>query len=203
VDLRSVFMPCPMRAKKPIRRPRSSFPLAAAALIFAALVSGCGSGAQSTHTTTRATRPHLPPGHYPANYSSPQDALVTRQDVRAAGANSPYGALLRWWRALQSKNLRAARRAFTKSADTSGLAREVRRLSLDTARPKLLHVRTRNGSAQVHAVVNAGKFARSNPDKVRYISQTPALFQLRRQGKRWKLTNDAYLAQELKANLGQ
>jgi hypothetical protein len=178
-----------------------------ARLVAAALASilaltwfaaGCGSSGKST---TTASLPKI---------TSLHDLLVTRARIEAAGTDTPSRALLRWWRALQLRDITAARRAYARSADIgrSGTRRpslrdEIRSLSdsLRRSRPEILDVVETPDAARVSAVINAAVFL--NPTTVLLVRQTPASFRLKREAGRWKLANDDYLTQRLEAKMAK
>jgi hypothetical protein len=175
----------------------------ASIVVLAALVAGCGSSGQTTSTSTAS--PTAP------RFDGPSDLLVTDADIAAAGQGSPYAALLRWWRDLQSQDVAAARTAYAKSVDTSTLGHEVRVLSyppkfdyqgdhplpsdaLQRSRPFLITPTRHDRTARLFTTIDAAVFDTSDPSKVVFVSQTPAFFRLVREGGEWKLANDDYLA---------
>src|SRR5947207_1990796 len=95
-------------------------------LVLAAFVAGCSASAQETTTTSTSTSsvPKTVP-----RLSGASDLLITHQRLADAGRNSPYGVLLRWWQALQSGNVGAARSFYARSVDTSALGREIHSLT--------------------------------------------------------------------------
>jgi hypothetical protein len=184
-------------------------------LVLSATAVGCGSANPATSTTTTSSAPRTAP-----RITGPSDLLVRSSEVHKVGERSPYGVLLRWWRALQSQDVAAARAEFAKSVDTSGLPREIRELSypprldyqgdnplpsdaLQRSRPKRIEVTKHDGSVRMFTVINAAVFEKSDPSKVRFVSQTPTYFTLVNEGGKWKLANDDYLAQALTTRPGK
>jgi hypothetical protein len=209
---RSVFM-LSMSAPDPIRRLSSRGPALAAWILLLTALAGCSSTARTTTTTTTTTTASAP--RTVPLINGPRDLLVMNKEVRRVGEASPYGVLLRWWRALQAQDLAAARKAYARSVDTSALAREIRGLSypprfdyrgnhplvsdaLQRSRPKRVEVTEHGGIVRLFAVINAAVFDKSDPNKVVFVSQTPVYFELKQQGGQWKLANDDYLAQALR-----
>jgi hypothetical protein len=169
-----------------------------AVLILTGLAAGCGS---SGHSRKEATVPDI---------TSRSDLLVTKEDIEAAGEGSPYAALLRWWRALQSGEVGAAKTAYANSFDPRDrlaelpgltLRGEIRALAytLDTSRPQLLDSVTKERTARLSVVIDSAAFSESDPTDVVFIWQEPVTFRLELEGAEWKLANDDYLVQALEA----
>jgi hypothetical protein len=181
--------------------------MSVASIFVLATLAACGSSGQTTTTTTTTTA--AAPRTVPRIHG-PSDLLVGNKEVKRVGESSPYGALLRWWQALQSKDVTAARAAYAKSVDTSAVGHEIRRLSyppaldyrgshplpsdaLQRSRPKRVSVSKHGGTVRLFTVINAAVFDKSHPDKVVFVSQTPTYFELKQEGAKWKLANDDYL----------
>jgi hypothetical protein len=167
----------------------------ASVLVLAALAAGCGSSGGGT----TAGRP---------NITSMHDLRVTRQELAAAGKASPSAALLRWWRALQLKDIAAARAAYARSVNLGrgdgrrlSLRAEIGALSfyLRRSRPEIVDVTEMDGKARVSTVIDAAVF--KSPTAVKLIKQTPVSFQLRREAGTWKLANDDYLKQNVQIHV--
>jgi hypothetical protein len=151
--------------------------------------------------------------------SGPSDLLVTDREVRHVGEKTPFGAVLRWWQALQAKNVKAARAAYATSVDTSSVGREIRLLSyppeldyrgdhplpsvaLQRSLPDSREVTKHDGTVRLLTVINGAVFDKSDPNKVVFVSQTPTAFQLTREGGEWKLANDDFLKQAVTTRPG-
>jgi len=167
----------------------------ASVLVLTALAAGCGSSGESTADG----RPNITRLH---------DLRVTRQQLAAAGKGSPSAALLRWWRALQLKDVAAAEAAYARSVNLRRTDR--RRLSLRgeilalsfylrRSRPEIVDVRETDGIARLSTVIDAARF--KGPTQVKLIRQTPTSFELRREAGTWKLANDDYLKQNVQIHV--
>ena len=142
---------------------------------------------------------------------------MTSKDVHAAGKGSPYAALLRWWRALQAQDIGAARAAYAKSVDTSAVGREIRGLTfaphldyrgdhvvgafaLTRLHPGLVDATRHGATTRLYTLINGAVFDKSDPSRAVLVAHTPAVFEFDRENGEWKLANDGYLAQMLKAH---
>jgi hypothetical protein len=198
-----------MPVADPSRRPTRLGSVSVASIFVIATLAACGSSGQTTTTTTTTTT--AAPRTVPRIHG-PSDLLVGNKEIKRVGEGSPYGALLRWWQTLQSKDVAAARAAYAKSVDTTAVGREIRQLSyppgldyrgshplpsvaLQRSRPKRVSVSKHDGTVRVFAVINAAVFDKSHPNKVVFVSQTPTYFELEQVGAKWKLVNDDYLEQ--------
>jgi hypothetical protein len=205
-----------MPAADPSRR-STRLGLASAALILACstLAAGCSSSGQTVASTTSTSSvPDTAP-----QISGPSDLLVTDREVRHVGEKTPFGAVLRWWQALQAKNVKAARAAYATSVDTSSVGREIRLLSyppeldyrgdhplptvaLQRSLPDSREVTKHDGTVRLLTVINGAVFDKSDPNKVVFVSQTPTAFRLTREGGEWKLANDDFLKQAVTTRPG-
>jgi hypothetical protein len=189
------------RTEKPldIRRRALKWVSLASILVLAALAPGCGSSSQSTTAAAPTVRP--------PNIKSLHDLLVTAKDVKAAGPGSPSGVLLGWWRALQLHDVGAASSAYARSVNVNwggqqpSLLGELNGLSyaLQRSRPKVVDVVHNGGKVHLSVVIANGVF--QDPTTVTFIRQTPASFELTKEGGEWKLANNDYLRQTLEAQV--
>jgi hypothetical protein len=160
-------------------------------MALAAFTVGCSSSGESTTTPIRP------------DIKSLSDLRVTPQDVAAAGRNSPSAALLTWWRAIQAGDVRLAREAYGKSVNTAAVPNQVKRLKdfLVRSRPDIRNVDTKDGTARLTTLVDAARFSTADPSKLLIVLQTPTTFRLEREGGKWKLADNDYLAQLFKAEV--
>lgn len=155
-------------------RRRSTVPVIALALAAIALV-GCG---------TDESR-QGPPFH-PGNIQGPRSLLLSRDDVRGIGASSPYGVVLRWWRALQAGNAQALKRNYAGHVTTRAGRRQIRDFRLRYAQPVVPTVDEQGGQATVDVIVRAAVPLGDVPHVVG-IHDFPASFDLVRRPSGWKL----------------
>jgi hypothetical protein len=166
----------------------------AAILVLAALAAGCGSSAQGEGRSQ--TRP---------NIKRIADLQVTSKDIHRAGPNSPGGALLHWWQALQLGEIATARDAYASSADTTHLYNEVKHLEYYIIRshPEIVEGKARGGRARLHTTIDEATFREGNPNELLVVFQTLTSFRLVRENGDWKLANNHYLAQLFREKTGR
>ena len=153
-------------------------------MALAVFAVGCGSSGQG-------------PTPGPSPIGSIHDLRVTTEDAKAPARNSPSATLLRWWHALQARDIRAVRDAYAKRVDTAALPLEIKHLHyfLVRSRPKIVGVTMADRTALMGTVVDAARFRRSDPSQLLVVIKTPTSFKFEREGGKWKLANDDYLKQ--------
>ena len=65
------------------------------------------------------------PPFQPSNIDNPSSLLITNSDIQAAGPTTPYGVLLRWFQALQTRNVNRVRRSYAKPISAAEARRQV------------------------------------------------------------------------------
>jgi hypothetical protein len=93
---------------------RSRALIAVLTLVLIAFSQGCG-------TDENRDGPPFEPG----NITSPQSLLITNGDIEEAGASTPYGAVLRWWQALQLGDVKGVQRGYARQISSREAAREI------------------------------------------------------------------------------
>jgi hypothetical protein len=132
---------------------------------------------------------------------TPQALLVTESEIQDAGADTPTGALLAWWQALQFADAKTAARAYAAGVmDEERIAEQLRVAGPPSlATPEVEEVTIRNGNALVYAVVVSATVTKS--DRIDTISRRPVTFRLTRDDGKWLLVDNDFLAQRAAAAL--
>jgi hypothetical protein len=131
------------------------------------------------------------PPFEPGNIEAPESLLVTDSDIEAVGASTPYGAILRWWQALQSGDLEGVERSFGGELPRRDAIRQIEEFRPPTSQPIDPRVETQGYLAMVHVVVRAAKELPDTPGVVR-INDYRVTFPLVRRADGWKLVVGAY-----------
>jgi hypothetical protein len=122
----------------------------------------------------------------------PSELRLTEADVAAAPEDGPYRELLRWWRALQAGDAKAAASSYARGAKPSGLEAQLRGLEgLETARPFLISPRVSGDRATLRVVIRSAFTQAENG--VTVVDDLPYTFELKREGGAWKLADNRYL----------
>jgi hypothetical protein len=95
------------------------------------------------------------PPFEPADIQSPQSLLITNSDIEGAGASTPYGAVLRWWQALQLGDVERVKRSYAGPISSREATREIDGLQPRFSQPIKPQVRTRGNLAAVEVHVRA------------------------------------------------
>lgn len=136
----------------------------------------------------------------PRQIQSAKDLLVTKSDIREAGADTAGGTLLRWWQALQFGDVPTAMTLYSTPPPESELERQLKKLKsiLAVTRLEIHEQDTSDGDeARVLAVLRSASFGESGP----VISDTPATFVLRREGEDWRLPDNSWVEERYEAQL--
>jgi hypothetical protein len=159
----------------------------------------------------------------PARVQSPRDLLVTEQQIDAVGRGTPAGVVLRWWQALQYRDLPEAKAAYSRDVDLGGfigttrkggqlealpnLTRSLGGASVRQAAVELSSLVTRSrpvpleetqtgDTARVLTVIQSATFTKKGRPRV---SEVPLAVRLVREDGRWKLADNDYLNEALAA----
>src|SRR5688500_4961098 len=91
---------------------RPAVALLATALL--ALTAGCGDeGARNG------------PPFEPANIENTRSLLITNSDIQEVGPETPYGAVLRWWQALQLANVDGVKQSYASRVSRKEIQRQI------------------------------------------------------------------------------
>ncbi|HEX8122366.1 MAG TPA: hypothetical protein VF549_13980 [Solirubrobacteraceae bacterium] len=153
----------------------------AAVLLALLAAGGCGGDDEPTRTgaASSAQREGL----------TSTSALISREDISAAGRDSPGAALLSWWQNLQFRDVDGARRLYARGVEPS-LAPAMRELRAYIVQNRLTVVQTDIDGNRARVLVLFRTVARGQPQAVR---ETPATFRLVREDG-WKLADNLFLA---------
>jgi hypothetical protein len=131
-----------------------------------------------------------PPFH-PGNIQSPQSLLVTKNDLEGIGASTPYGAILRWWQALQQGDVRGVQRSYAGHVSASTARREIHGLQPRTAQPVTPEIDAGHSRATVDVLVRSAVRLGDLPTVVN-VTDVPVTFDLMRSHPGWKLRTNAF-----------
>ncbi len=131
-----------------------------------------------------------PPFH-PGNIDSPHSLLVSGGDIDGIGATSPYGAVLRWWRALQRGDVADLKRSYAGKVSTAEARRQIRDFQPRFSQPVVPTEDEGRKRATVEVLVRAAVRLGDMPNVVG-VHDVPATFELVRSGSGWKLRDNAY-----------
>jgi hypothetical protein len=159
---------------------RARLPLVALTVLSVAIAQGCG---------TDESRDG-PPFH-PGNIDSPHSLLVTKSDIEGIGASTPYGAILRWWRALQQGDVKGVQRSYAEHVSANTVRRQIHDLRPRTAQPVTPEVEAGHDRATVDTLVRAAVRLGDLPTVVN-VTDIPVTFDLVRSHPGWKLRANAY-----------
>jgi hypothetical protein len=149
-----------------------------------ALVLGSGCGVDESQQG--------PPFH-PGNIDSPRSLLVSGEDVEGIGADSPYGAILGWWRALQRGDVAALKRSYVEPITTAKARRQIHAFEPRLSQPVVPDEEEGRNRATVELLVRAAVRLGDMPNVIS-VHDVPTTFELERKGSEWRLRNNAYAA---------
>jgi hypothetical protein len=167
-----------------------SAPVIAVAVAALLLAPGCGVDEQRQG----------PPFH-PGNIDSPSSLLISEDDINGIGASTPYGAILRWWRALQRGDVEQLRRSYAGAVSSSKARHQIRDFQPRFSQPVVPTEDEGHKRATVEVLLRAAVRLGDTP-KVIGVHDVPATFDLVRSGPGWKLSKDAYATYQ-RAILGE
>jgi hypothetical protein len=131
-----------------------------------------------------------PPAH-PGDLASPRSLLITQSDVKGVGAGSPYGVVLRWWRALQRGSVAEVRRSYGGAVGVREAKREIREFAPRFSQPVEPDTQRHRDHATVDVVVRSAVRLGDIPGVVN-VQDLPASFALDRRGAGWRLRPGAF-----------
>jgi hypothetical protein len=155
-------------------------PIALLALLLIAFSAGCG-------TDNRREGPPFEP----RDIAGPRSMLVTNSDIQEIGPKTPYGAVLRWWQALQHRDVAGVRRSYTGSVSKKEVRREIHTFLPRSSQPIEPRVLMRPGGVTLGVTVRAATRLAESP---RVVSITDFLtsFALVQTPGGWRLRPAAY-----------
>ena len=157
---------------------------AATVLLALALVAssqGCG-------TNDGRNGPPFEPG----DIAGPKSLLITKSDIEGVGASTPYAAVLRWWQALQRRDVAGVQRSYAGRIGRNAARRQIHALQSPRSQPINPDVQRQGTHATVGVVIRAATRYVATPSVVS-ITDYPASLYLVRTRAGWRLRHDAYL----------
>ena len=133
------------------------------------------------------------PPFEPGDIDGPRSLLVTDNDIKEVGASTPYGAVLRWWQALQLRDAAGVQRSYTGVVRPNEVRHQIHHFAPRFSQPIDPNVQTQSDQAKVGTVVRVATRLAKAP-KVVSITDFPASFALTRTASGWKLRPGAYRA---------
>ena len=160
--------------------------LAFALLLTALAATGCGDDDKEPSAAATSA------------IDAPRDLFISREDISRAGGDTPARTLLRWWQALQFGDLEVARDQYAGEVDVDRLAVQVPKIGrrVQAARPLVLEKYVKTATAKLHVVLQGALFPEDGP--VRVI-EVPATFRFVREDGKWRLADNAFVTQVLRA----
>jgi hypothetical protein len=155
-------------------------------------VAGCGDDEESA----------VPPA---SELNQPSDLLVTQQDIEDAKPDSPYGRLLSWWQAVQFRNISQVRTFYAKPPPVGALNSQLRQIEgLGNSRPYLFEERGGGDRTKLFVVFRlafrqAGGTRTNGAGTSVGVQDSPTNFQLVQVGGAWKLSDNTYLENRVRA----
>jgi hypothetical protein len=131
-----------------------------------------------------------PPFH-PGNIQSPRSLLVTKSDIEGVGAETPYGAILRWWRALQRRDAKGVKHSYSDHVSAAAARRQVHDFQPRFSQPVEPTVEAGHSRATVDLVVRAATRLGDLPTVVN-VNDVPVTFDLVRSHPGWKLRSNSF-----------
>jgi hypothetical protein len=150
------------------------------ALVVIASLPGCGSDDSKDG-----------PPFEPSNIDGRGDLLITKSDIEAVGPSTPYGAVLRWWQALQRKRVENVKRSYPEPIDGRKARRQIERFKHRFSLPIEPKVETDGNQATVNVTVRTARRSDEAPNVVS-INEFGANFPLLRESDGWRLRPVAY-----------
>jgi len=131
------------------------------------------------------------PPFEPANIDGPQSLLITNGDIEGVGASTPYGAILRWWQALQLGDVKRVQRSYAQRISAREATRQIAGFQPRTSQPIDPEVRSRGSQASVEALVRIASPFDGKPN-VTSVRDFRTHFYLVRVATKWRLRTDSF-----------
>jgi hypothetical protein len=170
--------------------------LATVSLIGLCLITlaGCGSGGKDN---TSSSVPALPQAR------DLQAMVLNSDDVNRFPADSPTRALYIWWRAIQFRDIPAAKHQYANGVNVNDLEHQVASLSppLSASRPSVIDTSQTGNASKLYVIVQTLPLAATGAvrgGRTRAV-ETPVVFRLVKQGGDWKLADNSYIDQRTRA----
>ena len=159
---------------------RSRAAITVLALALVALSQGCG--------TDEAREG---PPFEPANIENPQSLLLTSSDIEEVGPSTPYGAALRWWRALQLADVEGVRRSYAVPISAREARQQIYGFQPRLSQPIEPKLRAQGNRATLDVIVRTAIPLPAAPSIYRVVD-FPTRFELLRKSAGWRLLASSY-----------
>jgi hypothetical protein len=170
--------------------------LATVSLIVLALsaLPGCGSGGGDS---TGSSVPNLPQAR------NLRAMVLTSEEVNRFPEDSPARGLYSWWRAIQFRDVQAAKQLYANNVDVGDLEHQVVSLNppLSASRPSIVDTDETSSAAKLYVIVQTLPLQPSGQIRgggTRAV-EIPVVFRLVKQGGAWKLADNSYIDQRVRA----
>jgi hypothetical protein len=158
---------------------RSRAAIAVLALLLVASSQGCGTDEG--------------PPFEPGDIDGPESLLVTNSDIERAGRYTPYGVVLRWWRALQGGYVNRLKQSYLLRISSREARRQIEGFAPRTSQPIDPQVRTEGKRANMEVRVRTASHLADTPGVVS-VRDFKAHFYLVLTLAGWKLLPASYLS---------
>lgn len=159
---------------------RSRAAIIVLALALVALSQGCG--------TDKAREG---PPFEPDNIEDPYSLLITNSDIEEVGPSTPYGAALRWWRALQLPDVEGVKRSYAVRISSREARRQIYGFQPRLSQPIDPEVKAQGNRATLDVIVRTALPLPAAPSIYRVVD-FPTRFDLLRKASGWRLLASSY-----------
>jgi len=156
---------------------RSRALIAFAALLLVASLQGCGTGEG--------------PPFEPGDIEGPESLLITNGDIDEAGRYTPYGVVLRWWRALQLGDVEGLKESYVGRISSKEARRQIDIFAPRTSQPIKPEVQTRDRRANMEVLVRSASRLADTPGVIS-VRDFQTHFYLVGTWAGWRLRLDSY-----------
>jgi hypothetical protein len=161
-------------------RLRSSAAVTVLALTLVALSQGCGEGEAREG-----------PPFEPGNIENSDSLLITEGDIEEVGSATPYGTVLRWWRALQLAQVEEVQGSYADQISDRETQRQIQEFQPRFSQPVDPVVKMAGNRATVNVIVRT-VLPLPATQKVIRVVDFPARFDLLRTAAGWKVLSSSY-----------
>ena len=157
------------------------------------LLGGCGSG---DNGSTNSSVPDLPQGR------DVRAMVLTSEDIGRFPEGSPTRALYDWWRAIQFRDIEGAKSLYASGVKVGDLLRDIGSLypPVSASRPSVVDSNVTNTTAKLYVIIQTLPLDSSGQVRsgTRAI-EVPVVFRLVKQDGSWKLADNGYIDQRVRA----
>jgi hypothetical protein len=131
------------------------------------------------------------PPFEPGNIDDPRSLLITNSDIEGVGQSTPYGVVLRWWRALQLADVDGVKRSYATRLSRTEAIGQIYSFQPRFSQPIDPEVQTQGKRATIDVTVRTAIPLPDVPSVVRVID-FPTRFELLRNAAGWRLLVSSY-----------